>query len=312
MGIKISVITPVYNGEDYIEETIASVLNATSYHSIEYIVVNDGSNDGTLAILNKYSHQIRIISQPNSGESSAVNTGILAAIGEYVLIVSADDPLFSSEIFNGVEEFFRANKNVVVWYPNWQMIDEHGKIIKIVEVPEYSDELMVGRFQCLPGPGTLFRKSAALQIGGRNPKWTFVGDYDFWLRLSRLGQFVKRNQVLAQWRLHPASSSISRRGFRMASERIAVIEDFISSYALPDNLKRKALSHAYYFAARLVFFEPKIKGKRLIIKAFIIRRMIIEESKFSVVLYIMLTPISRYLFLVLRPILKKSKRYREL
>jgi len=312
LGIKISVITPVFNGQDYIEETIISVLSATNYGEIEYIVINDGSTDGTLEILNKYSHLIKIVSQPNSGESSAVNTGLLAAQGEYILIVSADDPLLSSDIFDGVEEFFSANKLVVAWYPNWQMIDKYGKIIKIVEVSEYSDELMVGRFQCLPGPGTLFRKSAALQIGGRNPKWTFVGDYDFWLRLSRLGQIVKRGQVLAQWRWHPDSTSISRRGVIMANERISVIEEFTRSFSLPSTLRRKALSHAYYFAARLVFFEPKIHGKKLIIKAFIIRRMVIEESKFIVVLYILLTPISRYIFLIFQPILKKFKRYRDL
>ena len=309
MGIKISVITPVYNGEEYIEETIISVLSTISNSKIEYIVINDGSTDSTLEILNKYSGQIKIISQPNSGESSAVNTGIFAAEGEYILIVSADDPLFTSDIFNGVEEFFALNKNIVAWYPNWRMIDESGKKIKIVEVLEFSNELMVGRFQCLPGPGTIFRKNAAIQIGGRNSKWTFVGDYDFWLRLSRVGNFAKRNQVLAQWRLHPQSSSISRRGVVMANERIAVIEDFTRLFSMPASLRRKALSHAYYFAARLVLFDPKIKGKRLIIKAFIIRRMIIEESKLLVVLYILFTPISRYILFIFRPILIKYNRY---
>jgi glycosyltransferase involved in cell wall biosynthesis len=309
LGIKISVITPVYNGEEYIEETIISVLSTISNSKIEYIVINDGSTDSTLEILNKYSGQIKIISQPNSGESSAVNTGIFAAEGEYILIVSADDPLFTSDIFNGVEEFFALNKNIVAWYPNWRMIDESGKKIKIVEVLEFSNELMVGRFQCLPGPGTIFRKNAAIQIGGRNSKWTFVGDYDFWLRLSRVGNFAKRNQVLAQWRLHPQSSSISRRGVVMANERIAVIEDFTRLFSMPASLRRKALSHAYYFAARLVLFDPKIKGKRLIIKAFIIRRMIIEESKLLVVLYILFTPISRYILFIFRPILIKYNRY---
>lgn len=302
-------ITPVYNGEEYIEETIISVLSTISNSKIEYIVINDGSTDSTLEILNKYSGQIKIISQPNSGESSAVNTGIFAAEGEYILIVSADDPLFTSDIFNGVEEFFALNKNIVAWYPNWRMIDESGKKIKIVEVLEFSNELMVGRFQCLPGPGTIFRKNAAIQIGGRNSKWTFVGDYDFWLRLSRVGNFAKRNQVLAQWRLHPQSSSISRRGVVMANERIAVIEDFTRLFSMPASLRRKALSHAYYFAARLVLFDPKIKGKRLIIKAFIIRRMIIEESKLLVVLYILFTPISRYILFIFRPILIKYNRY---
>ena len=300
----ISVITPVYNGEDFIQETINSVLNISQNYNIEYIVVNDGSTDQTLEQLKKFEGRIKVFTKINGGESSAVNFGLQKANGDLVLIVSADDPLPSEEIFNGAEDFFTSDPNVVAWYPNWTIIDEHGIQMREVEVDDYSDELLIGRFRCLPGPGTLIRRSAALAIGGRNEKWTFVGDYDFWLRLSRVGRLVKRNDVLAQWRFHEGSTSIAKRGLEMAMERVAVIEEFLSANRVDLDLERQAKAHAYYFAARLSFFDPRVDGKRLLRQALKANRMRIEEGKYLVFFFIMTSPLSRILVKPLKPILR--------
>jgi glycosyltransferase involved in cell wall biosynthesis len=306
--MRISVITPVYNGEKYIEETVLSVLDAIGDSNIEYLVVDDGSNDQTLEILSKFSNRIKIISKPNGGESSAVNKGIENASGEFLLVVSADDPLFTSAIFDGITEYFDQHKEVQVWYPDWQMIDASGEVLKRVTVPEYSEERLIGRFLCLPGPGAFFRKSSALRIGGRREKWKYVGDYDFWLRISRLGTMERRPKVLAQWRYHNESTSIGQRGLRMFEERINVIEEFIAGNELDSRLIRMARSHALYFASLLVFYVPEINAKKSLFRAFALRRGLIEEAQLKVVIYILLTPlsaklrpfISRYLKLFLR------------
>jgi glycosyltransferase involved in cell wall biosynthesis len=249
--MRISVITPVYNGEKYIEETVLSVLKAIGDLDIEYLVVDDGSKDETAKILQAYSGKIKILKQANQGEASAVNTGIMNASGDFVLIVSADDPLFTANIFEGVSEFFDTNPNIVVWYPNWNMIDQEGGVIRSVNVDEYSEDSLIGRFKCLPGPGAFIRKSAALRIEGRRKKWKFVSDYDFWLRISRIGQLQKRDAILAQWRFHEDSTSVSQRGEEMFNERIAVIEEFVKEFSIPKPLARKARAHAYYFASLL-------------------------------------------------------------
>ena len=90
---KLSVITAVYNGAQYIEETINSVLTHCSSIDFEYIVLNDGSTDNTLELLNKYESRIRVIDKKNSGESDSVSTGFKLATGDLLLVVSADDPL---------------------------------------------------------------------------------------------------------------------------------------------------------------------------------------------------------------------------
>ena len=76
---KLSVITAVYNGAQYIEETINSVLTHCSSIDFEYIVLNDGSTDNTLELLNKYESKIRVIDTENSGESDSVSTGFKLA-----------------------------------------------------------------------------------------------------------------------------------------------------------------------------------------------------------------------------------------
>ena len=256
--MRISVITPVYNGEKYIEETVISVLKASEVHEIEYLVINDGSTDQTSQILKKYSEKISIIHQPNSGESAAVNTGFHQALGDIVLVVSADDPLYTPAVFDGVVEFFDNNPEVVVWYPNWNMIDQDGNLIRSVEVDEFSDEKLIGRFICLPGPGALIRKSAALQIGGRRLKWKYVGDYDFWLRISRIGSLRKRDAVLAQWRFHDDSISNSSRDSQMYHEIVEVVDDFLAEFEIDKSLSRMARANSLYYASLLSLHSKEI------------------------------------------------------
>ena len=305
---KLSVITAVYNGAQYIEETIKSVLEHCSTINFEYIILNDGSTDNTLDVLNKYASKIRIIDKENSGESDSVSTGFKLATGDLLLVVSADDPLLTKELFSGVFQKFAENANLMAIYPDWQMIDSMGEVIKVMRVADYSDELLIGRCVTLPGPGVIFRKSAAVQISGRNPKWTFVGDYDFWLRLSRLGELRHRPEVLAQWRHHPSSTSVSKRGLKMAQERINVVEEFLGNNKIPKNIQRMALGNAYYMAARISYFDRNIPAKKFLFLAFKKRQAWVEEAKLHEIFYILFSPISRLFNPIINALFEKFGR----
>jgi len=288
----ISIITPVFNGASFIVETVDSVLNAAIAIPYEYLVINDGSSDKTLEILETYGKKIRTLSHENIGESATVNRGLENANGKYILIISADDPLLTGDLISQAVSILEAKSSVVALYPDWKIINESGETLKINILPEYSDELMIGCCRCLPGPGVVFRKCAALKIGGRRKKWKFVGDYDFWLRLSREGKIQRLPGVLAQWRNNQGSTSISQRGPRMAAERIQVIEEFVSEYELPKSLSQEALGNAYYMAARLAFFDSKINGRKLLFKSFKLRQGWPEEAKVHIVIFLILTPLS--------------------
>jgi glycosyltransferase involved in cell wall biosynthesis len=305
---KLTVITAVYNGDEYIEETIESVLKYCREIDFEYIVLNDGSTDKTLEILNRYEKMIRIINKSNSGESDSVSLGFKEATGDLLLVVSADDPLLSEKLFLNVFKDFEKDANLMAIYPDWQMIDAVGSVIKIIEVPDYSDDLLIGRCVTLPGPGVIFRKSAALKLNGRNPKWTFVGDYDFWLRLSRLGEIRHRPEVLAQWRHHSSSTSVSKRGLKMAQERIRVVEDFLDGNVVPNYLKQMALGNAYYMAARISYFDKNIPAKQYLFTSFKNRKGWVEEAKVYEIFYILLLPISRVFNPIINIVFKKIGR----
>jgi glycosyltransferase involved in cell wall biosynthesis len=311
--LDFTVITPVFNGERYICETIESVLKYTDNSNFEYIVINDGSTDSTLKYLEKYKGKIKLINQENAGEASAVNLGLQVARGKYSLIVNADDPLCSEDLFSTSKEILDSNSNVVATYPDWYMIDHLGKIISRIVVEEYSEQILVGYFKCLPGPGAIFRTKNALAVGGRSEEYKFLTDYDFWLKLSQQGEFIRIPKFLAQWRTHENSTSVKSKGYSMALERIQVMENFVEGYNVTKELKKMSLSHAYYHAALLSYFTNEVPGRNWMTKAFIIRKNWIEKADLRIVLFCIFLPISRFLLPILNrtPLINNpiKKRY---
>jgi glycosyltransferase involved in cell wall biosynthesis len=287
-----TIITAVYNCEKYITETIESIFKFTKGVNFEYIVVNDGSNDGTLQIVKKYEGKIKIISQSNMGEANAINSALKIAQGNYCLIVSADDPLCSEELFTLAKKILDRDKGVVAVYPDWLMINDFGVLISKVITEDYSENLLIGQFKCIPGPGSIFRTEIALSVGGRNSKYRFVSDYEFWLQLSQYGRFVRIPRYMAQWRNHQDSTSIKSKGYLMAKERISLMENFTREHDLNTEITKSALAHAYYHAALLSYFTLEVPGRQWMLKAFHINQGWLKGSKPRIVLYLLLFPSS--------------------
>ena len=304
-----TIITPVYNGVDFIQETIESVLSFLKDQDFEYIIVNDGSIDGTDEVLSRYLGKVQVITQENQGEAASVNRGLLSGSGRFALIVSADDPMRSSKLLDDAKMIMEADKSVVCVYPDWSVIDSKSRPIRDVIVPEYSEKKLIGEFNCLVGPGGVFRREVAIQIGGRDPRYRFTSDYDFWLRLSRKGRFQRIPEFLAYWREHESSTSIAFRGLEMGTERIDVIENFVkSNNDLPRSIKRMARGYSHMQAALLVYFDKTIPAKRWLLKSFIYYPMGLLRFNPRVILYVMSFPVSARVL----SLLKKSGLYRKL
>ena len=303
-----SVITPVYNGEEFIRETVLSVLKYSKGHEVEYIVINDGSNDSTSEILKGFQGEIILIEKVNSGEAASINLGLSLARGTYSLVVSADDPLFTADLFTESKLILDCKENIVATYPDWRMIDGKGKVLGQKITNEYSRKKLVCEFNCLPGPGAVFRTSHALAVNGRDPEFKFVSDYDFWLRLSNLGDFQRIPKELAQWRSHTNSTSLSNRGLLMANERIAVINKFVNAFPLSRKEARISMAHAYYNAAILAYFDRNVPGRKLMIKAIWLNHGWVKPSKFRIVAFLLLLPLSRIMLKLLIAIGAKIKK----
>jgi glycosyltransferase involved in cell wall biosynthesis len=293
-----SLITPVYNGAAYIEETVLSVLDAIEKSGIkcEYLVIDDGSTDDTPQLLEKYKGQIEFISQENQGQARAINKGLKLAKGAYCTIVNADDPIIGAELLVLSRRILDEDHDLVGTYPDWQIIDSEGKIIETVFAKEFSLDEMVGNFNCLIGPGGVFRTSAAQEINGWDPEYRFVPDYDFWLRLLDFGDYQHIPKVLASWRTHQESISISSRSKEMANERIRVIESHLArNPGIEDKVQKSARANSIYRAAVLSYFDREIDGRHLFFQALKSRPSVILRKDIRVSIYLVLLPFSRFL-----------------
>ena len=232
----VSIITPTYNRAYLLEETLKSVVNQ-DYSNIEYIVLDDGSTDGTAKIIEKFKDKIIWRSHKNMGEVKTVNKGFSLAHGEIIGVVNSDDPLLSGAI-GEIVKFMTQNPKIIVVYPDWVKIDENGREIERVITPEYDYKYMLRAHDNVTGPGTFFRRVVIEKLRGRNLQFKYVSDYDFWLRAGLVGNFARIPKILATSRIHSGQATLKDKGCKMAMEHILVLNKIFSLPNFPVTLSK--------------------------------------------------------------------------
>ena len=217
---KVSVVIPLYNKESYICECIESVLKQT-YTNIEIIVVDDGSTDGSLAVLKEYvyrnSIEIKIISQKNHGASNARNLGIQNATGEYIQFLDADDKLDENKIQVQMEllRSLQYPKDVLVfskWTTLGKPLEEMGQNQKSVwhnyENPIYILVDFTLNQCCLPPCVYLIPNNLIKKVGGWDETLTLNDDGEFFARVINQTSTLRfTDKSLAYYRSTPNSVS---------------------------------------------------------------------------------------------------------
>ena len=179
---SITIVTPVYNGEAHIRETIESVL-AQNYPKLEYIIVDGGSTDGTMEIVREYEAALtHIISEPDRGMYDAVAKGFERATGAVLGYLNADD-VFEPGGLLRVGEFFRDHPKAMVAYRE-DTISAQGWRFPNARQP-HVDMFDLLRGHILFQDGVHVRREAYQAVGGLKRSLRLAGDYDLWLRLSR-------------------------------------------------------------------------------------------------------------------------------
>ena len=295
----VTIITPVHNGGHYVAETIESVLRQ-EYEGLEYIVLDDGSTDDTIAQIERFRPRLRLYSHANVGEARTVNIGVQHALSDIIAVVNADDPILPGLVHAAVSEF-ELHPDLVGLYPDWLKIDEAGVTLREVRTLDFDYSVLLSQNLCIPGPGAFFRRSTLSGELARNPGFRYGGDYDFWLRLGLRGRISRLPLTLATWRHHPTSSSQRYCNAEMALEKIAIIEAFFARPDLPQavrELEAQARSAAYFAAALLGLRGDDVPSARLLLRSFLAkprwRRPVVPQQRRSIphVLYLLGQPLS--------------------
>ncbi len=209
--VRVSVLLPVYNAERYLSEAVESIL-CQSFTDFELLITDDGSTDGSLAILQRYATQdlrIRLSSRANKGLILTLNEMLAQAEGEFLARMDADDVAAPDRLALQTE-FLQAHPAYVCVGGAFNLIDAQGRTVQWIPMPEQNDEiqqmLLMGR-TIINHPCALIRRKVLQQIGGYDLRMPTVEDLDMLLKLGELGKLANLSDTVLDYRFHLESVS---------------------------------------------------------------------------------------------------------
>lgn len=206
---SVSVVMPSYNQATYIKEAIESVLGQT-YPRLELIVVDGGSTDGTVEILKRYrtNHptRFRYVSEPDRGQTHALNKGLSMAKGDVLGWLNSDDRYHKGAVLKAAAAL-RKHPDWALVYGNANYINESGTVLYPYPTKPFDRDLLVEEcFICQPS--AFLRKDAVVKAGGWDESLRFCMDYDLWVRLSKQHSAGYIAEWMADSRLHEESKTM--------------------------------------------------------------------------------------------------------
>ena len=231
---KISIVTPSLNQGHFIDDAIQSVLNQ-GYPNFEHIVIDGVSTDSTLSVLGGYPH-LTWISEPDEGQSDALNKGFRIATGDIVGWLNADD-VYLPDCFRTVSEFAVRRPDVNIFYGDFRWIDAVGNVLQFRR--ELDFDLFMLRylpFLYIPSTATFFRSKIFEDGNFLNVDYHNAMDYEFILRLALAGyKFAHIKAFFADFRFHGTSktSLASERQSIETQQASLALDPFLTGFARP-------------------------------------------------------------------------------
>ncbi|NJM71923.1 MAG: glycosyltransferase [Scytonema sp. RU_4_4] len=213
---KVSVVMSVYNGDQYLQESIESILNQT-FTDFEFIMIDDGSIDNSWEILTEYAKQDQRVklfkNTENIGLTKSLNKGLKLAQGEYVARQDADD-VSLPERFEKQVEFLEQAPEVVLVSCNIDLIDQEGRLLG--KQQRACDRDLVSWYLLfynhLAGHSqVMFRQKLVSDLGGYSEDYRYSQDYELWSRLIKVGDIVILSDALLKQRRHEKSISSAKK-----------------------------------------------------------------------------------------------------
>ena len=223
----VTVVTPSYNQGQFIEETILSVLNQ-DYPHIEFLIIDGGSSDDTLHILRKYTDRLHWVSEPDRGQSHAINKGFRKAKGDIVAWLNSDD-LYERDAVSRAVEFLTFNPEIKLVYGRANFINENGDVIgEDIHSKNHDLWVLANELDYIVQPTVFFRKKVLDVVGYLDEKLNWVLDWELWIRICFRfpAHFLDFN--MASLRIHKLTKT-SNGGFLRYFEIVNLLNKYSSN-----------------------------------------------------------------------------------
>ena len=246
----VSIITPSYNQAAYLEHTLISVLEQ-DYPSLEHIVIDGASGDGSVEIIQKYADKLAYwVSEKDSGQAEAINKGLSQTTGEIIAWLNSDDYYLPGAVSAAVQAF-EDHPDAVLVYGNMLAIDGHGQIINQLNYRQLSIEDLLC-FQIIGQPAVFFRREALEKAGDLDPTYHFLLDHHLWLRIALHGHILHADQTWAAARYHPEAKNRAKAA-EFGREAFRILDWVKSQPGLAEEVsgvERRARASAHRVDAR--------------------------------------------------------------
>lgn len=246
-AMKIGLTIPCYNSERTIAATIDSILSQ-DYPSLDLLVIDGASTDRTMDIVKSYGDQLRWISEPDRGQTDAINKGLKKITGDIIKWVNSDDVLTPGTL-ERVSTFFTRNPDCDFVYGDIEFIDMEGKVVGIHKEPSFSPFVMLYGHNLFADPASFWRAEAMKSINYLDSDIRYSMDYEMWVKFHRQG-FTFRHLpiVFAQYRIEQNNASIANQQ-AMRIEHYKILTQYTPWLTrLPENIRHGLLLNLLFIA----------------------------------------------------------------
>lgn len=253
---RVSIVTPSYNQGQFLEATIRSVL-LQGYPNLEYIVFDGGSTDDSVEILRRYEPWLAFwVSEPDRGQSHAINKGWTKATGDVFAWLNSDDMYMPGAIGEAVQALKQHPETALV-YGTCQYIDADGRPT-VLRNPGQVDfrQLLWNLNGTLPQPTTFIRRSILEDAGFLDETLKYSMDYELWLRIAMRYPLRHVEKVWAATRMHDEAKTVARQK-QIWKQKVKILDKTVSSPDLPAHVRNEvpALYSTYYFRTASVYLS---------------------------------------------------------